>query len=117
MAAERNGRSADRAVKNTVGMSSGNDEMNGAKSVGVDAWRELICASVSCIQVLMLVNSYANTIQPSSKRRVACSHVRLASSVSTVPPDLPSECFVAAVAQVLTTKLVLDSRGYGCEVE
>ena len=42
-------------------------------------------------------------MHPSSALRLACSHAFLASSSSTVLP----------LAHVLTTKLVLDSRGYG----
>jgi hypothetical protein len=57
--------------------------------------------------------TYPNTMAESSARLRACSHERRASSTSTVPPTLPSAPVWVAETHVLTTKLVLGSRGYG----
>lgn len=59
------------------------------------------------------VQSYPSTIAESSARLLACSQALRASSTSTVPPTLPSGPVWLAEYHVLTTKLALDSRGYG----
>lgn len=61
--------------------------------------------------------SYPSKMAESSARLRACSHARRAMSTSTVPPILPSAPVWLAVSHVFTTKLVLDSSGYGCPDE
>lgn len=56
--------------------------------------------------------AYPRIMQPSSTLLLACSQALRASSPSTVPPRLPSGRCAAVVCHVLTTKEVLDSRGY-----
>lgn len=63
------------------------------------------------------INTHPKMMQASSARRRACSQALRASSASTVPPYLPSGPVLEAVSQVLTTKLVLASNGYGCAEE
>jgi hypothetical protein len=60
-----------------------------------------------------LVVTYPSTTAPSSALLLACSHALRARSPSTVPPYRPSGPVLDPVTQVFTTKLVLDSNGYG----
>lgn len=58
--------------------------------------------------------THPKSIQPSSARRRQCSHACRTRSMSTVPPKCPCASDPIAVSQVLTTKLVLASKRYGC---
>jgi hypothetical protein len=108
----KNGRSAARAVKAICGVASGIEERKGESKDGVDWCSDLQRSHEQVFPVDTPCRgqfAYPSTIQPSSARRLACSHAVRPSSASYVPPEFCSLLGLAAVSQVLTAKLVLAS--------